>query len=65
MEKEKYHMISLIVEYLKNNTNEFIHKTEIDSQTYKTNIWLPKGIVGSGGINWEFGINKYTLLNIK
>ena len=31
MEKEKYHMISLIVEYLKNDTNEFIHKTEIDS----------------------------------
>ena len=26
---------------LKYDTNEFIHKT--DSQTYKTNLWLPKG----------------------
>lgn len=27
----------------KKNTNEFINKTEIDPQTSKTNIWLPKG----------------------
>ena len=24
-------------------TNESIYKTETDSQTYKTNLWLPKG----------------------
>ena len=28
---------------LKNNTNESIYKTETDSQTQKTNLWLPKG----------------------
>ena len=28
---------------LKNFTNELIYKTEIDSQTQKTNLWLPKG----------------------
>ena len=28
---------------LENDTNELIYKTEIDSQTQKTNIWLPKG----------------------
>ena len=28
---------------LKYDINEFIHKTEIDSQTEKTNLWLPKG----------------------
>ena len=28
---------------LKINTNEFIYKTEIDSQPQKTNLWLPKG----------------------
>ena len=28
---------------LKNDTNELIYKTEIDSQTQKTNLWLPKG----------------------
>ena len=28
----------------KNNTNELIYKTELDPQTYKTNLLLPKGI---------------------
>ena len=27
---------------LRYNTNEFIYKTEIDSQTWKRNLWLPK-----------------------
>ena len=31
----------------------------------KTNLWLPKGKVGGGRINQEFGINRYTLLYIK
>ena len=26
-----------------NSTNELIYKTEIDLQTWKTNLWLPKG----------------------
>ena len=34
----------------KRDTNELIHKTEIDPQTLKTNLWLPKG-KGGGGIN--------------
>ena len=49
-EKNKYHIISLICGILKNDINELIYKTEIESQTYKTNLWLSKGIVG-GGIN--------------
>ena len=32
-EKDKYHMISLICGILKNDINELIYKTEIDSQT--------------------------------
>ena len=28
---------------LKNYTNEFIYKTEIDTQMQKTNLWLSKG----------------------
>ena len=32
-EKDKYHMISLICRIYKNDTNELIYKTEIDSQT--------------------------------
>ena len=27
---------------LKNYTSELIYKTEIDSKTEKTNLWLPK-----------------------
>ena len=33
---------------LKSNTNEFIYKAEIDSQTQKRNLWLPKGKGGEG-----------------
>ena len=46
------------------DTNELIYKTEVDSQTQKTDLWLPKG-KGWEGINWEFGINRYTPLYIK
>ena len=28
---------------LKYDANAFIYKTEIDSQTQKINLWLPKG----------------------
>ena len=36
-------MISLMWEILKKDTSELIYKTEMDSQTQKTNLWLPKG----------------------
>ena len=39
-------MLSLIQEDLKNDTDELNCKKEIDSQTKKTNLWLPKGRVG-------------------
>ena len=42
-------MISLISGILKNDTNELINKTEIDSQIQKTKVWLPKGIAVGGG----------------
>ena len=36
---------------LKDNTNELIYKTETDSQTQRTNLWLPRdGGVGEGRI---------------
>ena len=35
-------MISLICENQK-DVNELIYKTEINSQTQKPNLWLPKG----------------------
>ena len=39
-------------------------KTEIHSQTQETNFWLPRG-QGMGGIKWELGINKHTLVYVK
>ena len=36
---------------LKYDTNDLIYKTETDSQTLKTNLGLPKGERGRGGIN--------------
>ena len=47
--------------FLKNDTNELIYKTEMDSQTQKTNLWLAKG--KDGGINLEFQVNKYTTVH--
>ena len=34
---------TIYVEFFFNDTNELIYKTEIDPQTQKTNLWLPKG----------------------
>ena len=42
-EKDKHHMISPTVKSKKNDTNELTYKTEIDPQTWKINLWLPKG----------------------
>ena len=36
---------------LKSNAGESIYKTETDSQTQKTNLWLPKG-------RREYGFNR-------
>ena len=35
---------------IKNDTSELIYKTEINTQTEKTNLWLPEG-KGEAGIN--------------
>ena len=31
------------------HTNELIYKAETDTQSLKTNLWLPKGKVGGKG----------------
>ena len=48
---------------LKNNTNELIYKTETDSQTQKTNLWLPKRMGRDKLGVWDSYI--YTLYYIK
>ena len=37
----------------KNDTNELIHKTEIDSQTQTTNLWLPQEIATEDSRAWQ------------
>ena len=38
---------------------------QIDSQTQKTHLCLPKGTAADEGVNQAFGINVYTLPNTK
>ena len=46
-EEDKYHTVLLVYKQgLKNRTNEPIYKTEIESQMWKTNLWLPNGEKG-------------------
>ena len=53
----------------KNGTDEPVCKAEIETQMQRTNIWTPKGGsgggCGGGGMNWEIGIDIYTLICIK
>ena len=52
----------------KNGTDEPVFKAEIETQMQRTNIWTPRGKAGGGGgggMNWEIGIDIYTLIYIK
>ena len=63
VDKDKYHMISLIGGIFKKDTNEFIFRTVTDSWTLKTNLCLPKGTGGrgdgSGVWDWHMHIIAY------
>ena len=61
---ERERQISSDITYmwnLKYDTNELIYETERDSQTQRTDLWLPRGKVGGGGKDWEFGISRCKL----
>ena len=51
--------------FISPKTNELIYEIETDSQTQKTNLWLPRGKEDGEGIHWEFEISRYKLLFIK
>ena len=60
--KDKHCMISFICGIKKKDTNELIYRIESDSQTLKTNLWLPKRTgSGAGGMHWGSGIGACTL----
>ena len=50
---------------LKYDANEPIYETETDSQTLRTDLWLPRGRWSEGGMDWEFGISRCKLLYIE
>ena len=50
---------------IKNDTKEFIYKTETNSQTLQSSLGSPEGKAWRGEINWEDGTDTYTPLYIK
>ena len=44
-----------------NGTDDLICKVETETQTQRTNVWVPR-MKEAGGRNWETGIETYTLL---
>ena len=53
---DKYHMISRVCR-ISIGHNCSYHKTEIDSQTQRTDLWLPRGKLAGEETDWEFGIS--------
>ena len=69
-EKNKYRVLVHICGIQKNGTNEQVCKAELETQMQRTKVWTPRGetevgVGGGGGMNWEIGIDMYTLICIK
>ena len=62
-EKNKYFILMHTCGIQKNGIDELICKAEIETQTQRTNVWIPRG--KDGGLDWEIGNDIYTLLCIK
>ena len=57
-------IVQLVHPYMKNGIDDFICKAEIETKTLRINIWTLRD-EGDGGMDWEIGIDIYTLLCIK
>ena len=67
-EKNKYHILMHICGIQKNGTDELVCRADIEIQMQRTNVWTPRGESGGGGggvMNWEIGIDIYTLICVK
>ena len=60
-EKNKYCILMHICGIQKSGVDKLICKAEIETQTQRTNVWMPRG-ERAGGMGWEIGIDIYTLL---
>ena len=50
---------------LTHDTKELMYKTETDSETWRTDLWLPRGEGAGRGMDWEFGVSRCKLLHIE
>ena len=50
--------------YLRYGTSEPIYKTETDSQTQRTDLWLPKGRRMWRGMYWGLGVGRCKLMHL-
>ena len=50
---------------LTHETNELTYKTETDSQTQGTDLWLPRGRRDRGGMDWGLRTSRCKLLHIE
>ena len=58
--KDKYQYDITLMWNLKYGTNQWIYETERDSQTKKTDLRLPRGWKGGGGMDWECAVSRIT-----
>ena len=61
MEKDKISHDITSMWNLKYDTNELIYKT--DSQTQRTDVWLPRRRVGEEGMDWEVRVSRCKVLH--
>ena len=67
-ERQIYRILTHICETQKNGTDEPVCRAEIETQMQRTNVWTARGESGRGGgdvMNWETGIDIYTLICMK
>ena len=50
---------------LKYGTDDLTYKTEKDSLTQKTDLWLPSRRRGGSGMDWEFGVGRCQLRRLE
>ena len=67
IKSERERQITYNIIYMRNlkyGTNESVYKTETHSQSWRTDLWFPRGTV-EGGMNAEFGVSRCKLLHFE
>ena len=64
-EKDKHHMNITYMWNLNCGTNEPTFKTDTDSQTQRSDLWLPSGRRGGSRMDREFGVGRCKLLHLE